>query len=304
MKARESQPPAASGRLRPLFAAALSIAALTASVASSGSREAKATALEIGRRELLSIAKVAAPPPGVGLLINADFPRAQPYLLDGTRVTALTAEITPEGRTRLVGFVPAPARAGSSRNGLPECLDPLFEAQGPAWQAGDLPLRWRFRTSSTPRPLSARGALRSLRAAHATWSSLAGNCRGSQRGFAFSYAGPTSRTLGRDGRNIVEFGPVGASAVAVNYLWYRGTRALETDLRFKKQRGIWTTRAADRFRYQFLNVATHELGHQVGLADLAHPHDQLTMFGSVDRGELNKATLGWGDVEGAKLVSP
>ncbi len=299
---RKSQGAATSGGARPLYVLLCFVAALGAGAPQG--LAARVTSPDIARAELLRIARVTAPPTGVGLLINVDFARGQPYLLDGTRVTALTAAITPQGRTTLVGFVPAQAQPGSSRNGLPECLDPLFEAQGPSWSAADLPLRWRFRESSTPPPLTRHAARRSLRAAHATWSRLAGTCRASQRGFAFSYSGPTRRTVGQDGRNIVEFGPVGASAVAVNYLWYRGTRALETDLRFKRQRNIWTTAPRNGARFQLLNVATHELGHQVGLADLAHPHDQLTMFGSTERGELKKATLGWGDVEGAKLVAP
>jgi hypothetical protein len=53
-----------------------------------------------------------------------------------------------------------------------------------------------------------------------------------------------------------------------------------------------------------MNVTTHELGHQVGLDDLGDPHGGLTMYGIIDKGEMSKTTLGFGDLKGAWAVSP
>ena len=65
----------------------------------------------------------------------------------------------------------------------------------------------------------------------------------------------------------------------------------------------WTNVAGVK-RYQVRNVIAHELGHQVGLDDLANPHNGLTMFGQIGRGELNKVTLGRGDLKGASTIAP
>jgi hypothetical protein len=42
----------------------------------------------------------------------------------------------------------------------------------------------------------------------------------------------------------------------------------------------------------------------VGLDDLGAPHNGLTMFGQIGRGELNKVTLGRGDLKGASTIAP
>jgi hypothetical protein len=42
----------------------------------------------------------------------------------------------------------------------------------------------------------------------------------------------------------------------------------------------------------------------VGLDDLGNPHAGLTMFGQIGKGELNKVTLGRGDLKGADAIAP
>jgi hypothetical protein len=49
----------------------------------------------------------------------------------------------------------------------------------------------------------------------------------------------------------------------------------------------------------FENIATHELGHSVGLGDLDEDRcSDQTMYGYADYGETNKRDLEAGDIKG------
>ncbi|MCK4367642.1 MAG: matrixin family metalloprotease [Thermoplasmata archaeon] len=53
----------------------------------------------------------------------------------------------------------------------------------------------------------------------------------------------------------------------------------------------------------FENVATHELGHRVGLADLYNAKSsEQTMYGYADYGETKKRTLEAGDIVGVQAL--
>ena len=53
----------------------------------------------------------------------------------------------------------------------------------------------------------------------------------------------------------------------------------------------------------FENIATHELGHSVGLADLYESKcSEMTMYGYADYGETKKQTLEDGDIKGIKEI--
>ena len=52
----------------------------------------------------------------------------------------------------------------------------------------------------------------------------------------------------------------------------------------------------------FENIATHELGHAVGLGDLYNDCTEETMYGYASYGETKKRTLEAGDITGIKKL--
>ena len=267
---------------------------------------ASSTVLELPTLDattLLDIAGVELPPEGVNLEIHADFPVENPLVIDGVGFTSLTASVTPEGGVQTHSATPA--AVDDSAPEAPECTDNFFAPTGRAWQEADLPVVWRFRRGSTPDGMGVWRTQKALREAHSVWSTSKSRCTDNDNiDFDWDFGGLTKKGVKYDQVNSVEFGALGAGALAINYTWYTGTRILEVDLRFNKGDYPWTNRDGGRNKFQVVNVATHELGHQIGLDDLYDPHGALTMFGRIDRGEMNKTSLGAGDVRGASRLQP
>lgn len=283
----------------PLAVAALISATLGANSASSQlSTDLPSLTLE----QLLAIANVEAPAEGLGLEVHADFPAENPLEIGDVEFTALTAVINPD---RSVDMQSAIAAEGATlAPQTEECKDPTFLPTGRSWSAADMPVKWRFRRGSTPPENSIYRTQAALRDAHGVWPTARSRCtEQDQIDFAYEFAGLTDKTVKYDGANIVEFGPLGSGALAINYTWFSGTRILETDLRLNRTDYNWTNRPGGK-KYQVVNVGAHELGHQVGLDDLGDPHGGLTMFGRIQRGEVKKTTLGSGDLRGAGRLSP
>lgn len=251
--------------------------------------------------ELLAMAHVDAPPAGVSLELHIDFPVENPLEVAGTEFTAITAVVHPDRSVDMQSAITGTSDAGAEAE---ECSDNTFLPTGRRWSAEDLPVPWQFRRNSTPDGNSIWRTTRALRRAHKIWPQGVSNCNtNADIDFGYDYKGVTSRTVKYDHRNIVEFGRLSGGALAINYTWYSGTRILETDLRLNRFDYKWTNVPGGR-RYQVVNVASHELGHQVGLDDLGSPHGGLTMYGRISRGETKKTTLGAGDLRGASRLTP
>ncbi len=118
----------------------------------------------------------------------------------------------------------------------------------------------------------------------------------------FSYKGTTGRSAGRyDGYNVVAWGSYRAGVIAVTYIWYSGSRIVETDTRMNMLFSWSLNGGANKMDVQ--NIMTHELGHWCGLADLYSDADYwLTMYGYAANGETYKRTLGLGDILGLEAV--
>ncbi|MDQ3953172.1 MAG: hypothetical protein M3279_09465 [Actinomycetota bacterium] len=259
---------------------------------------------DLSAEELLSIAGVSLPPDGVMLQLHADFPAEAPLDLDGAAFTSLTADVSSDGSVTILSATPAAAGSATAA-GLDECTDPTFTPTGPRWYAGDLPVEWRFRRGSVPDGVGRFRSQYSLQAAHQVWARAKTLCKSKDDvALRFEFLGSSARKAGYDDVNLVDFGHLGAGALAMNYTWYQGGHILEVDLRLNRHDYRWTNRPGGKNRYQVSNVAAHEIGHQVGLDDLADPHGALTMFGRISRGEMSKTTLGRGDLRGASALSP
>lgn len=255
---------------------------------------------------LLDIARVPAPAAGMGLQVHADFPTENPFLLDGLTIYSLTADITPDGSILTRNVITNAATAGSSSGAqVGECDDPTFVPTGVTWAANSMPILWRFDRRSTPEEIKADKTLLTVRSGHRVWPQAQSDCTERDHySFSYNYLGHTAKNPKYDGTNLVDFGDLGEGALAVNSTWYTtGNKIVEVDLRLNSVDYVWTN-LEDVKRYQVRNVVAHELGHQVGLDDLGAPHNGLTMFGQIGRGELNKVTLGRGDLKGASTIAP
>lgn len=288
-------------KLIPLTLAA--VAALAAG-ARAPAQDAPLPVPQLAPQELLEIAGVSLPPDGVTLQLHADFPTEDPLEIGGLALTSLTADVSSDGDVTMLSATPATGEATSSA-GLDECTDPAFAPTGPRWYAGDLPVEWRFRRGSVPEGVGRFRSQYSLQAAHQVWSRAKTTCRAKDDvSMEFRFAGSSARRTGYDGVNLVDFGPLGGGALAMNYTWYQGGHILEVDLRLNRGDYRWTNRPGGKNRYQVANVAAHEIGHQLGLDDLGDPHGALTMFGRMSKGETSNTTLGRGDLRGASALSP
>jgi len=98
----------------------------------------------------------------------------------------------------------------------------------------------------------------------------------------------------QDYKNAITFGnyPT-AGVIAVTAVWYNpATKAIvEFDVMFDTD-WTWGDAALDSAKMDLQNIATHELGHGVGLADVYDSVCSLvTMYGYSDYGEIIKRTL-------------
>lgn len=253
--------------------------------------------------KVLEIANVDALPDGVGLELHADFPAEAPLVLDGLAINSLTADLTPDG-----GVIVRSAHALSSESsgaGVGECDDPAFLPTGVKWARDTMPIGWNLDLYSVPDEIKVPRTVHTVRTAHRIWPRAKSKCDGGDDiRFSYNYLGPKRDNPDPDNVNIIDFGRLGGNALAVNYTWYRGAREIfDVDLRLNKIDYKWTNLAGVN-RFNVLNVVAHELGHQFGLDDLGSPHTSLTMYGLIGRGEVNKATLGRGDMRGAEKLSP
>ncbi|MBN2000761.1 matrixin family metalloprotease [candidate division KSB1 bacterium] len=78
---------------------------------------------------------------------------------------------------------------------------------------------------------------------------------------------------------------------------------MESDIIFNGEDHLWSdSGAADR--YDVRNIATHEIGHSVGLNDLYSTGDsEKTMYGHASLGETKKRSLHSDDINGARYVN-
>lgn len=281
-----------------LFVLVGAVALAMPSQAEQGSR------IDLPIDQLLEIAQVDLPPSGTTLKVGAHFPDERPLELDGVSLFALTADVTSDGDVTITNAVGD--EDGLDVPSADACDDPAFVPLGVKWSAEAIPVMWHFNLRSVPERLSDHATTRALRKAHQVWPRLRTDCDDDDANdFHFGFKGFSGRRAAkRDGFNLIDFGKLGGGALALNYTWYRGTEIIEVDLRLNKFDYPWTNRPGGKNGYQVINVATHELGHQLGLDDLSKPHTALTMYGRTARGEIKKVTLGKGDIKGASALSP
>jgi len=112
-----------------------------------------------------------------------------------------------------------------------------------------------------------------------------------------------------DDKNEVYFADVeyeGAIAIAIIWGYFSGPpfarELVEWDIIFDDVDFDWSaTGEADKMDFE--NIATHELGHAVGLGDLYNSEcSEQTMYGYAEFGETKKQTLESGDISGIQKL--
>lgn len=121
----------------------------------------------------------------------------------------------------------------------------------------------------------------------------------------------TAETTAPDGQNEVFFGPISdPNTIAVTTVWGnfggapQNRRLVEWDMVFNDTNYTWgdVLASSNTALMDFENIATHELGHAVGLG---HPSDactEETMYRYATYGETKKRDLNTGDIQGIKKL--
>jgi len=106
-------------------------------------------------------------------------------------------------------------------------------------------------------------------------------------------------------QNAISFGDYPtANVIAVTTVWYNpATKAIvEFDVKFDTD-WTWGDATVDPALMDLQNIATHELGHGVGLDDVYDSNcSAVTMYGYSDYGETQKRTLEQPDITGLQTL--
>jgi len=116
-------------------------------------------------------------------------------------------------------------------------------------------------------------------------------------------------TVSPDDKNEVYFADIdyeGAIAIAIIWGYFSGPpfarELVEWDMVFDDVDFDWS-KEGEEDKMDFENIATHELGHAVGLGDLYNDAcSEQTMYGYSTEGETKKQTLESGDIAGIQKL--
>jgi Matrixin len=110
----------------------------------------------------------------------------------------------------------------------------------------------------------------------------------------------------RDAVNSISFGDYAdGDVIAVTMTWYYPStkNAIESDILFDTNYTWGTVDSQTPSVMDLRNIATHEIGHTLGLSDLyTAPCSAATMFGLADYGETIKRDLTPSDITGLRKI--
>lgn len=109
----------------------------------------------------------------------------------------------------------------------------------------------------------------------------------------------------QDYKNAIAFGNYSdANVIAVTSVWYTriGKRIVEFDMLFDTD-FIWGDATNNASLMDLQNIATHELGHAIGLSDVySAPCFDVTMYGYSKEGDTAKRSLELPDIIGLQKI--
>lgn len=165
--------------------------------------------------------------------------------------------------------------------------DPGYKLMGVKWPTNNLPVTYAVNPANSG--MNEADIQDAIIRSVTEWDNYT-----SRQLFSDAYA-ITDKTYGvQDNTNTIAFGPYADNrAIAVTSVWYiRSTGTIvEFDMIFNTA-FQWGNAEIDPTVMDLQNIATHELGHSVGLADVyTAATAQNTMYGYSLNGEMKKRTL-------------
>ena len=253
---------------------------------------------------------VVVPPPGMTASVTGEKD-------DGTNVRL--AILNPIGGAVRLVEVPEPVTgpvAVSDFASVNECNDGAYNLEGSHWATN---YTWYFDAGSTPSVNSKAYVETGLQVGAAAIVNQRNKCGFvDQVSATETYAGRTTAapnmtatstavTCGNtDGKNVVGFGYLPTSYLAITCNWYGGDNvSIEADIRLST-RHSWFSEAvpsgcSNRFGVE--QVSTHEFGHVFGLAHVSQStHPELTMSTAAYPCSNDKVNLGYGDIRGLRAL--
>ena len=170
-------------------------------------------------------------------------------------------------------------------------------------------VKWTSKVSYSVNPtnskLDGNAVLSALSASSATWDSSTGFPLFNQP-TSDSSAKPNLNSA--DSKHTVSWEDLSTlgfsnNVIAVTYVWYNRYTGQIADFDMMMNTKYTWSVSGDKSAMDVKNIATHELGHAVGLSDLYNNKDcGLTMYGYSGYGETMKQTLGKGDILGLQAL--
>ncbi len=166
------------------------------------------------------------------------------------------------------------------------------------WPDSSIPMVYRMNSSGTA---DCEGEFAAVEASFDTWQNIGGSYMAYERG-----ADTTLTSIAVDGVNLVAWADLEDSSTIAVYavVTEAGTNTItEVDL-ILNDLLHWTT-TGETGRHDVRNVATHEIGHTLALADLYGSADSLkTMYGRPVPESTYQRDLTDDDISGAEFVYP
>ncbi len=188
----------------------------------------------------------------------------------------------------------------------------VFYYGGKIVKHGEEQIPWTMRFNNLGTPDCAK-EFAALAASLNTWSNVTKQWYRNKRGVNTS-----TINYGYDGVNLCVWyepgysgqggWPWAAGAIAVNIFWMTdaGTfyKVVENDVCFNGHNFTWSDKG-EVYRMDVQNIATHEFGHNLVLADLYDAASRdFTMYGYASTGETKKRTLHQDDINGIRFLYP